>query len=92
MTARTSHRSRAHLVDRLRLVEQRVRRAVETRRGTDPQPDDPFRGLYLCDEAVERLLTAAPLPVDSCDAAERVTIRPAPVVGSDGGSAGSALY
>ncbi|HEY5835146.1 MAG TPA: ATP-binding protein [Streptomyces sp.] len=41
---------------RLALVEERVRRAVEARRAGDPEPDDPFRGIYLSDEAVRRLL------------------------------------
>ncbi|MFE6102229.1 ATP-binding protein [Streptomyces laurentii] len=37
-------------------MELRVRRAVEARREVDPDPDDVFRGLYLTEEAVERLL------------------------------------
>ncbi|MFE4590789.1 ATP-binding protein [Streptomyces laurentii] len=37
-------------------MELRVRRAVEARREVDPDPDDGFRGLYLTEEAVERLL------------------------------------
>ena len=60
--------SLAHLLGRLAVVEERVRRAVAGRRELDPQPDDPFRGLYLSEEAVERVLTsrlapAAPDPV-----------------------------
>ncbi|MFF5971220.1 ATP-binding protein [Streptomyces sp. NPDC012769] len=39
-------------------MEVRVRRAVEARRAVDPDPDDAFRGLYLTEEAVERLLEA----------------------------------
>ncbi|MER7519950.1 AAA family ATPase [Streptomyces sp. NPDC126499] len=39
-------------------MELRVRRAVEARRAVDPDPDDAFRGLYLTEEAVERLLDA----------------------------------
>ena len=46
----------AHLLGRLAVVEERVRRAVAGRRELDPQPDDPFRGLYLSEEAVERVL------------------------------------
>ncbi|AGP52664.1 ATP-binding protein [Streptomyces rapamycinicus] len=45
-----------HLVDRAILVEQRVRRAVQARQLTDPNPDDAFRGLYLSDETIHRLL------------------------------------
>ncbi|WP_413104807.1 ATP-binding protein [Streptomyces sp. Inha503] len=45
-----------HLLDRAILVEQRVRRAVHARQLTDPNPDDAFRGLYLSDETIHRLL------------------------------------
>ncbi|GAA4922169.1 ATPase family protein associated with various cellular activities (AAA) [Stackebrandtia albiflava] len=44
------------LLRRLAGVERRIRVAVAERRGTDPAPDDPFRGLYLSDETVEALL------------------------------------
>ncbi len=44
------------LWSRLRLVEERVRYAVRTRRAVDPDPDDPYRGQYLTPEAVERIL------------------------------------
>ncbi|MYT38853.1 AAA family ATPase [Streptomyces sp. SID8356] len=45
-----------HLLARAATVEQRIRHAVELRRSTDPDPDDDFRGLYLTDESVTRLL------------------------------------
>ncbi len=45
-----------HLVD----VRERVRRLVDERRAADPQPDDPFRGLYLTDETVDQALTEPP--------------------------------
>ncbi|MFJ8569469.1 ATP-binding protein [Streptomyces sp. NPDC093514] len=45
-----------YLWARLRLVEERVRRAVELRRAVDPDPDDPYRGQYLTPEAVARIL------------------------------------
>ncbi|MFE1268269.1 AAA family ATPase [Streptomyces sp. NPDC058758] len=48
----------AELLARAREMELRVRRAVEARRAADPDPDDAFRGLYLTEEAVERLLDA----------------------------------
>jgi hypothetical protein len=51
--------SLAHLLARVAVVEERVRTLVETRRVDDPQADDPFRGLYLSDEAVDRLLASA---------------------------------
>jgi len=53
-----------HLLGRARLVEDRVRELVQQRRVDDPAPDDPFRGLYVSDEAVEAILdgpAAAPL-------------------------------
>ncbi|MBB5958271.1 hypothetical protein FHS29_004879 [Saccharothrix tamanrassetensis] len=58
-----------YLWRRLGAVEQRVREAVEARLATDPEPEDPFRGLYLTPEAVRRLLDAShpprvPLPDD----------------------------
>lgn len=45
-----------YLWRRLRVVEERVRRAVAARRATDPDPDDPYRGLYLTPAAVDRIL------------------------------------
>ncbi|MGW1185911.1 ATP-binding protein [Streptomyces drozdowiczii] len=45
-----------HLLARATVVEQRVRRAVDARRHTDPDPEDAFRGLYLTDENIARLL------------------------------------
>jgi hypothetical protein len=45
-----------YLLARAARVEARVRSLVADRRAQDPAPDDPFRGLYLTDEAVDRLL------------------------------------
>ncbi|WP_405423656.1 AAA family ATPase [Streptomyces erythrochromogenes] len=47
-----------YLGARLRVVEERVRLAVELRRAVDPDPDDPYRGQYLTPEAVARILDA----------------------------------
>lgn len=56
--------STAHVLARLAAVEERVRALVARRRVGDPQPDDPFRGLYLSDETVDRLLAGrAPEPL-----------------------------
>ncbi len=46
----------AHLQLCLALLEARVRTAVSARREVDPNPDDAFKGLYVSDEDVERLL------------------------------------
>jgi ATPase family associated with various cellular activities (AAA) len=46
----------AHLLDRLARLERRIRDAIAERRAGDPHPDDPFRGLYLSDEAIDELL------------------------------------
>jgi hypothetical protein len=44
-----------HLFDRLAGLERRIRDAVAFRRNMDPNPDDPFRGLYLSDDAINAL-------------------------------------
>jgi len=46
----------AHVLGRVAVVEERVRALVDARRADDPQPDDPFRGMYLSDEMVDHLL------------------------------------
>ncbi len=63
--------SLAYLLGRLAVVEARVRVTVAARRAEDPAPDDPFRGLYLSDEQVDRILAgaAAPPPPDEASAA-----------------------
>src|SRR5437764_7852895 len=40
---------------RLSLVHERVRAAVETVAATDPNPSDPFRGLYISDDVARTL-------------------------------------
>lgn len=56
-----------YLLGRAALVEARVRALVAARRAVDPAPDDPFRGLYLSDEAVDRLMTPPTLPAVTAD-------------------------
>ena len=65
-----------HLLARLALVESRVRRAVALRRTGDPDPDDAFRGLYLSEAAVDRLLAAgsSTLAPDQTEAARLAEI------------------
>ena len=75
----TADRSLAHLLGRLAVLDLSVRAAVDTRRRVDPGLDDPFRGLYLGDDDVERLLAGTvprPAPAPEADAG------PAPVTSS----------
>ena len=58
----TANPSLAHVLARVGVVEERIRMLVAARRAEDPQPDDPFRGLYLSDEAVDRLLADVGAP------------------------------
>ncbi|MFJ7214213.1 ATP-binding protein [Amycolatopsis sp. NPDC098790] len=48
--------SQGYLFERVARLEQRIRDAVDSRRAADPNPDDPFRGLYLSHEAIDALL------------------------------------
>ncbi|HEU4422221.1 MAG TPA: ATP-binding protein [Pilimelia sp.] len=48
--------SLVQLLGRLAVLTARVRHTVELRRQSDPDPDDAFRGLYLADAYVDRLL------------------------------------
>ncbi len=54
--------SLTHLLGRLGVVEARVRLTVASRRQSDPAADDPFRGLYLSEDQVDRLLAGAEAP------------------------------
>ncbi len=54
--------STAYLQARLALVETRVRMLVNVRRGLDPAPDDAFRGLYVSDDQVDRMLAPGDPP------------------------------
>jgi ATPase family associated with various cellular activities (AAA) len=57
-----------YLRGRLTMLERRVRKAVALRRATDENPDDRFRGLYVGESDVDRLLRghdeAAQTPAD----------------------------
>ncbi len=64
----------AAVLRRLQALELAVRAAVARRREADPNPDDPFRGLYLSDEALDAVLAARrepyaawPLPPPEAD-------------------------
>ncbi|MGC5033636.1 ATP-binding protein [Micromonospora sp. DT229] len=52
----------AYLWERLGLVAARVARLVADRRRDDPQPDDPFRGLYLAPDDIDRLMARSSGP------------------------------
>jgi hypothetical protein len=72
MSRRGAGHSAAHLFGRLGVVEERVRSLVAARRAVDPAPDDPFRGLYLSDEAVDRLLQESPADPGRLDDGSRL--------------------
>ncbi len=59
-TAIPERASLTHLLGRLRVLEAAVRQAVAARRAVDPGLDDPFRGLYIGDDDVDRLLAGPP--------------------------------
>jgi hypothetical protein len=64
--------SLGHLLGRAALIEQRIRSLTAAQRADDPAPDDPFRGLYLADDVIDRLLEedpATPVTVDAAQAA-----------------------
>jgi ATPase family associated with various cellular activities (AAA) len=63
--------SLAHVLGRLGALEAAVQAAVEARRAVDPGLDDPFRGLYLGDEDVDRVLAGGVRVAPSAAAAER---------------------
>ena len=68
-----------HVLRRLELVEARVRAAVARRRTTDPETDDRFRGLYISQTHVDRLLAdrSAPAAPDPAAAQAREEIEAA---------------
>jgi len=68
-----------HVLRRLELVEARVRAAVARRRATDPETDDRFRGLYISQTHVDRLLAdgSAPAAPDPAAAKAREQIEAA---------------
>ena len=65
-----------HVLRRLELIEARVRSAVARRRTADPDTDDRFRGLYISQAHVDRLLAekGGPMPPDANAATAREEI------------------
>ena len=47
--------------ERLGILEQRVAAAVARFQANDPDPNDPFRGMYVTDEKARSLLNAPPI-------------------------------
>jgi hypothetical protein len=54
--------SLSHVLGRLRALEVRIRFAVRSLMARDGGEDDRFRGLYITDQDVERLLATRPTP------------------------------
>ncbi|MDQ6720270.1 MAG: ATP-binding protein [Candidatus Dormibacteraeota bacterium] len=75
----TADPSLIHVLRRLELIEARVRAAVARRRATDPETDDRFRGLYISQVHVDRLLSekSAPAAPDAAAAKARDEIEAA---------------
>jgi len=82
--------STAYLLARLQLLRARVEAVVAARRKTDFNPDDPFRGLYVDDAEVDRLLAVRdglsphPPPDPEWEAAHGALEERATAVESDG--------
>src|SRR5919204_977409 len=55
--------SLTHVLRRLELIEAHVRAAVARRRTIDPEADDRFRGLYISQAHVDRLLAGKTTPI-----------------------------
>ena len=74
-----SDASLVHVLRRLELIEARVRAVVARRRTTDPETDDRFRGLYISQAHVDRLLgpKAVPTAPDAGAASAREDIESA---------------
>ncbi|MCU1345334.1 MAG: ATPase central domain protein [Acidimicrobiia bacterium] len=51
-----------HLRARLAVVEARVSALVAWRRSDDPDPDDPYRGVYVAEAHVDRMLAPSVVP------------------------------
>ena len=77
-----------HVLRRLDLVEARVRAAVARRRTADPETDDRFRGLYISQTHVDRLLAdrSAPAAPDPAAALAREEIEAAADAGEEEGA------
>ena len=80
--------SLAHVLGRLELIEARVRSAVARRRAVDPETDDRFRGLYLSQTHIDRLLAGknAPEPADAGAQQQREAIEAAADLAEKAGS------
>jgi hypothetical protein len=66
--------SLTHLWGRLAVVEARVQRIVEQRRGEDADPNDRFRGLYISDAQVAQLLAGPARVAEPIDDGERALL------------------
>jgi hypothetical protein len=62
----------AAVLEGLAEIEGRIRTAVADRRSGDPNPDDPFRGLYLSDEVIEALLSEPRVPFAAANGGSRL--------------------
>jgi hypothetical protein len=65
-------RSLAHLLGRLGVVEDRIRRLVAVRRADDPLPDDAAVEVSLSDEALDRLVEHPDASLDTPETTSRL--------------------
>lgn len=88
---RVDSRSLAHVLGRLGVIEDRIRAVVAVRRTHDPAPDDPFRGLYLSDEAVDLLLSGPRAGADAIAALDGGRLEACEAAADDAEEAGCRL-
>jgi hypothetical protein len=80
----------AYLFARVGVVEARVRAVVARRRQVDLNPDDPFRGLYVADADVDRLLSVPALRPPEAPGPEATAARAVAEERADAAEAGGA--
>jgi hypothetical protein len=81
-----TERDLSYLLARIDVLEQRFAALVAHRRSDDPAPDDPFRGLYLTDDGVDRLLAGGTGAAPPADPGRRATVERAADAEEDAGT------
>jgi hypothetical protein len=79
---------------RMAALQRRVAASVAARRRHDPEPDDPFRGLYISDDAVDALLATDSgrlLPPERGDEPSSASVSPSATGSADATTPGDRL-